>query len=264
MRPAAGRQPPVRVRSAGRRLSPRPGDNASGDGYRPVGCQERHEAETFHVGRFAGADAALSEPPAPGSEAGRRAYASCSTALNEFVGDVWQTSRLSLRVVLPTAKGWAADERWFRCDVVELLALDVLEPSPRANSLAGALRAPSPFHHGCYNSPTFGPDDRLQTMPPAACTGPHSTEFVGVWWSDALAAGTSPSEEDLIDGCFGVAADYVGVPTEDLGDQTYVYFLLPSDEDWGVGDSGVLCFLHTDGAPLRRSLAGVGRRGLPG
>lgn len=239
------------------------GDNASGEAYQPVECLTRHEAETFFVGRFAGADAGSAEPPATGSDAALRAYASCATAANEFVGDEWPAGRLTLHLVPPTADGWAAAERWYRCDLVEIVALDLHEPSPRANSLKDALREPSsPLRHGCYN-PTFDGEE-IRTLPPASCTGPHQSEFAGVWWADDVPAGEEVTRDHMTDGCAGVIARYVGVGDErEVRRRVDVLPLPPTEDEVAAGATYVLCLLHTDGKPLTRSLAGVGGRGLP-
>lgn len=240
-----------------------PGDNASGEAYQPVECSTRHEAETFLVSRFAGADAGSAGPPATGSEAALRAYASCATAAGDFLGGEWRTARLSLQVVLPGADGWAAAERWYRCDLVEIVALDLPDPAPRANSLKDALGESSPLHHGCYN-PTFGPDRTLRTLPPASCTGPHHSEFVGVWWADDVPYGEEIPWDDIWDGCYDVTARHVGVSDEpEVRRRLEVVAMPPTAEQSAAGETGVLCFLYREDRPLTRSLAGVGRKGLP-
>ncbi|MFU8850045.1 septum formation family protein [Micromonospora sp. SL1-18] len=240
------------------------GDNATRTAYRPVTCLERHEAETFLVGRFAGADADSDDPPANGSDAALRAYASCRTAAREFLGDDWRTGRLTLRVVLPTADGWAAAERWYRCDVVEIVALDLYDPNLRANSLEDALHGPAEWlRHGCY-TPTFGSSGEIRTLPPASCTGPHQSEFAGVWWADDVPYGEEIPPEAMSDGCYGVVARYLGVADDqELRPRLDALYLLPTEEERAAGETGVLCLLHTEGEPLTRSLAGVGLRGLP-
>ncbi|MET7969090.1 septum formation family protein [Micromonospora sp. NPDC005305] len=241
-----------------------PGDNADGAAYRPVGCTERHEAETFLVGRFAGADADSDDRPATGSDTALRAYHSCDTAAREFLGDRWPLGRLSLRLVLPTADGWAAAERWYRCDLVEIVALDLYEPSPRANSLRGALRSPSsPLRHGCYNA-AFGRDDELTALPPASCTGPHRTEFAGIWRADQVPYGADIRSDRMMNGCYEVIARHVGLADDaEVRRRLLPLTLPPRDEDRAAGETSVRCLLHTDGRPLARSLAGAGVRGLP-
>lgn len=238
------------------------GDNVSGATYAPVRCSERHEAETFMVGRFDFADAEADEPPTAGSDGALRAYSSCSIRAHEFVGDDWATGRLTVRVALPTSDGWAAAERWFRCDLVEIVALDLYEPSPRANSLKDALRSSASLRHGCYN-PTFN-GTQIETLPPASCTGPHQSEFTGVWWPDDVRYGEEIPQDDVVQGCYGVGARYVGgVDEQELARRMTVFFWMPADDDRIAGASHLLCFLHTDGRPLKRSLAGVGLPGLP-
>ncbi len=237
-------------------------DNASAAAYAPVKCSERHEAETFMVGRFAGTDAEADEPPAAGSEAALRAYASCSTAARDFLGGDWPTGRVTVRLVLPPEDGWAAAERWYRCDLVEIVALDLYEPSPRANSLKDALRSSASLRHGCYNPTLEG--DEIKTLPPASCTGPHQSEFTGVWWAHDVPYGDEIPPEDATDGCYGVGARYVGgVDEQELARRMFVLVWAPAPVERDAGATGVLCFLHTDGKPLTRSLAGVGLRGLP-
>ncbi|MGC5020917.1 septum formation family protein [Micromonospora sp. DT47] len=240
-----------------------PGDNASGAAYHPVDCSTRHEAETFLVSRFAGPDADSAGPPGTGYESALRAYASCATAAREFLGDWPLTGRVSLRVVLPTADGWAAAERWYRCDLVETVALDRPEPNPRANSLKDALVAPSPLRYGCFD-PTFGADDRLETAPPASCTGPHHSEFVGLWWTDQAPDGEQVTGDVMLAGCSRVAAQHVGVSDEqELARRLEVLVVPPTDEEVAAGETAMLCFLHSEDRKLTRTLAGVGLKGLP-
>ncbi|MGC4814642.1 hypothetical protein ACLQ29_29275 [Micromonospora sp. DT228] len=52
-------------------------DERSPETYTPIPCSSKHEVETFLVGRFGGADADASKPPAAGTEGIGRAYESC-------------------------------------------------------------------------------------------------------------------------------------------------------------------------------------------
>ncbi|WBC17294.1 septum formation family protein [Micromonospora sp. WMMA1998] len=261
---ALGGPPPSGFRPQAGMCHLKPGDNADGDAYRPVRCTERHEAETVMVGAFAGEDAESDGPPATGSLAAVRAYWSCTAGASDFLGDDVAEGRLSVRLVLPTADGWAADERWYRCDVVEFVALDLYEPNPRANSLRGALESPSsPLRHACYTA-ALDEYGAITSLPPASCTGPHRTEFAGVWRDDSVPYGEEIPSDTMMNGCYGVIARHVGLGEDDeIRRRLRPLFLPPREEDLAAGEQRVLCLLHSDGRKLTRSLAGVGVRGLP-
>ncbi|MEH0937134.1 septum formation family protein [Micromonospora psammae] len=234
-------------------------DDRSPEAYVPIACSAKHEAETIMVGRFGGANAAASAPPAADTEGLWQAYASCDTAAHDFLAGEWRESRLAMRVLTPSAARWTAGERWYRCDLVEMVALDRWTPNPRANSLRGALAGESPLRLGCYVRPELT-EERVN-IPPASCTGPHDTEFVGAWRAEPEAGDLT--DEDIRAGCLTVVARYVGAPERELRGRLEALPVFSLEPEWEAGLPGAWCFLHTPGGSLDASLKGVGRGGLP-
>ncbi|WP_433126233.1 septum formation family protein [Micromonospora sp. CA-240977] len=235
-------------------------DERSPEAYTPIPCSSKHETETFLVGLFGGAGAAASAPPAADTEGIGRAYQSCDAEADLFLGGEWRDARLAMRVLIPSAARWQAGERWYRCDLLEMNAVDRWFPNPRANSLSGALTGDSTLRYSCFTEPT-GSDDAVN-LPPTSCTGPHATEFAGLW-----RAGTEVEEltDEMVDaGCLSVIAGFVGLPERTLGRRFEVLALMPEGEpEWQAGTLGVWCFLHSPGQVLNATARGAGRKVLP-
>lgn len=229
--------------------------------YAPVPCSVPHTAETFMVGHFTGPDAELSAPPDDESEAIFGAYHACDTEALSFLGGDWRESRLALTVLVPSEESWSAGERWYRCDLSEMLALDAWEPTSRANSLMSALKGASPLRYGCFNEPTIEAGE-IRTIPPASCTGPHDTEFVGAWRAYDTPDGEMVTEDDMDAGCLETGAAYVGVSERDLEQRMQVHTVIPGEPAWHAGIPGALCFVQIREGSLTRSLHGTGLRGL--
>ncbi|MFG1919941.1 septum formation family protein [Micromonospora sp. NPDC048898] len=232
-------------------------DERSPETYTPIPCSSKHEVETFLVGRFGGADADASAPPAAGTEGIRRVYESCDQEAARFLDGEWRESRLAMRVLIPSAAHWDAGERWYRCDLLEMHAVDLWIPEPRSNSLRGALTGDSPFRYTCFTDPTESGD-----LPPASCTGPHDTEFAGIWRPGPEVEALTDDNTDA--GCLSTVSRYVGLPEGDVGYRFQVFWLTPEGEpEWLAGRLGVLCFLHSPGPVLNGSAKGGGRTLLP-
>ncbi|MCG5471487.1 septum formation family protein [Micromonospora sp. LAH09] len=228
-------------------------DERSPEAYTPIPCSSKHEAETFLVGRISGAEGAAPKPPAADSDGLWRLYESCDSEAARFLGGEWRESRLAMRTLTPSATRWEAGERWYRCDLLEMHAVDRWFPNPRANSLRGALTGDSPLRYTCFTELAETGD-----LPPASCTGPHETEFAGIWRAD-------PEVEELTDditkaGCLSTVSRYVGLPEGDLGSRFQVFGVSPEGEpEWLAGTLSVLCFLYSPGRALDSSAKGGGR-----
>jgi hypothetical protein len=132
--------------------------------YAPLDCEKPHRIETVHVGLFSGDQANRFSPPPLGSPTMRSAFADCDAKAKQFVGADWRGGRLSVRVVPPGPQGWAGGNRWYRCDMFELDALDGgtsrAHPNDHAIERTGSLRNvlthPSPLAYGCFTEDRWG------------------------------------------------------------------------------------------------------------
>ena len=145
-----------------------PGGRLHRDGrpgrYAPVDCAGPHRVETVHVGAFPSARAAA---PAGGSTELRGAFAECDTRATGYVGDDWRAGRLRLSVALPSAPGWAAGSRWYRCDLSEV---DTVEAGATVVARTGSLRATSRSRP--RRSPASSPSCRAATRARARPSAP--------------------------------------------------------------------------------------------
>ncbi|WP_330438523.1 septum formation family protein [Micromonospora sp. NBC_00821] len=232
-------------------------DERSPEAYTPIPCSSKHETETFLVGRFGGADAAASAPPAAGTEGSGRVYESCDAEADFFLGGEWRESRLAMRVLIPSTARWEAGERWYRCDLLEMHAVDRWFPNPRANSLSGALTGDSPLRLSCFTEPEET-SDGLVNLPPASCVGPHTTEFVGIW---RAGPDVEKVTDEIVDaGCLSTIASHVGLSERTLGRRFEPLALAPEGEpEWQAGTLSVWCFLHSTDRVLNASVKGAGR-----
>ncbi|GAB3155560.1 hypothetical protein GCM10027290_51950 [Micromonospora sonneratiae] len=229
--------------------------------YEPMDCFGPHETETVHVGTFEGKDATLGSTPANGSPAQLRAYQACDSAVRAFVGGDWREARLIMRLLMPSKDGWAAGQRWFRCDLTEMLAIDFPDPNGRTGTLKGALGRSTPLRLTCFN-----PESKLgqiQEMVPASCTAPHTSEFGGVWTAPDGRYGDLAG--DAMDrGCADVLARFANVPND--GDLEYRFGTItygPDEQQWEAGERGVRCFLWLEDRKVSRSLKSAGVNDLP-
>ncbi|GIG85246.1 septum formation family protein [Plantactinospora endophytica] len=233
--------------------------------YLPVDCATNHRLETVHVGTFAGPPGDAQVPPAAGSAQFTAAYAECDNRARGYLGADWRTARLWLGVAVPSPKGWGAGARWFRCDVTELSNVeedgDVVG---RTATLKGALREAGPLRLGCYAT-TLTRTETIDRMPPAECSARHNTEFAGVWRAPATLRYPA-AERDwqaFYDGCYTVAARFVGVSQSTIRFRTGVVTLPGGRDDWTSGNRGVRCYLWVSDGKFTRSLKGAGNGGLP-
>lgn len=228
------------------------------DDYRPVGCDELHVAETYHVG------AEPDDPVAPseGSAGSRAAYRECSDEAAGYLGGPWRRARIGVHVTWPSREAWAGGARWFRCDVTQS-DLDGQSDTGRTASLKGALTGASPLRLGCFN-PTVDKDN-VRTMTPVSCTRRHRAEFVGLWTGpDIPYAEQSKDRTRSAAGCRSAIAAYTGVP--DDGDIQYRSGWIsfnPTKTEWLQGERRVRCFLWFSDRTLNRSLKDAGPSALP-
>ncbi|MGW4498627.1 septum formation family protein [Micromonospora sp. NPDC004336] len=229
--------------------------------YAPMDCAAPHRIETVHVGAFP-ADRAT--PPATGSAELRGAFAECDARATGHVGDDWRAGRLRLAVALPSAAGWAAGSRWYRCDLAEVSTVEAAATVViRSGSLRGALAGPSPLRLGCQRARASG--GAVRALLPVDCATRHDAEFVGVWRAPDRAYPSRAADwAPLYAGCRSVLGRYVGVPDDaDLRFRSGVVVRPPGAGRWRVGDRGVRCYLWLDNRTVTGSLRGAGPAALP-
>jgi hypothetical protein len=233
-------------------------DTVSLTDHRPIGCDELHVAETYHVGDAADAPV----PPAAGSAAARDAYADCGAKAQSFLGGPWREARLGVRVVWPARVAWTGGARWYRCDLVQA-DLDGNSDTSRTGSLAGELTRNSALRLGCFRAAVK--NDAVATMTPVACTAPHSAEFVGLWTApDVRYQEQSADRSRTAAGCRSVIAGYTGVPDDDDVQYRAGWISFnPTRGEWQYGERRVRCFLWMSDRTLRRSLRDAGPSALP-
>lgn len=230
--------------------------------YEPVGCDLPHRVETVHVGAFRGGPVA---PPAVGSVDLRGAFADCDTRASAYVGDDWRAGRLRLAVAVPSAPGWSAGSRWYRCDLAELSTVEAkAEVVSRTGSLRNALQGASALRLGCQRTGTAG-GGSVRTLNPVGCGTSHDAEFVGVWTApDRPYPRKDADWAPFYTGCGTVLARYAGVPDDaTLRFRSGVVVRPPAPGRWTVGDRGVRCYLWLSDRTVTASLAGAGPAGLP-
>ncbi|WBB69660.1 septum formation family protein [Micromonospora sp. WMMD812] len=231
--------------------------------YNPVACTESHRVETLHVGTLSGAGAERSTPPPAGSVGMRAARAECDREINKAVGADWRTGKLAVDVVFPSPPAWTGGARWFRCDVSETKGLDDTFVGLREGSLRDALKGDSKLAYRCFD-PKLVKDD-VDEMVPAACTGKHHAEFVGVYQApDISYAEFTRTTLRIHKACQKMIADYVKVPNDNnLQYRAGTIFYHPFEQEWRNGNRGVQCFLWVSDRALTRSMKGAGTKGLP-
>lgn len=229
----------------------------------PVACTASHNSETFFVGQFTGAAAQTPAPPRLGGEATIAAYAECTRAAREYLGDDWRAALLEVALLLPTHGHWELGARWYRCDVVQYSKAQTSALEVRTTSAKGILAGPSDVRLGCFHH-TAG-IEALGGLNPVACTEPHNVEFVGV---PDLPAGPylegdarEPSAEKA---CHTAIAAYVGLPNDnDMQYRTGWVSGVFSPEQWSLGNRGMRCYLWTDTKVLTTSMKGAGTKAFP-
>ena len=143
--------------------------------YEPVGCDLPHRVETVHVGRVPGGRARGSAGRRLGGAAGR--LRRLRHRASAYVGDDWRAGRLRLGVALPSAPGWAAGARWYRCDLTELSTVEArAEVVSRDGQPAGRAegRRP-PLRLGCQRDRDRGTAGVCSTLTPVGCGDQRTT-----------------------------------------------------------------------------------------
>ncbi|MEV0731729.1 septum formation family protein [Polymorphospora sp. NPDC050346] len=223
--------------------------------YRPVDCGTRHQAETLHVGQF---DAGVTATPQLGDPAMVAAFATCDGKAREWLGADWRTARLDLRAIVPTPPAWQGGARWFRCDVVERIALDDPRPVNREGSLQGALKTDSELRLGCFRH-RLRPGRWTDKLEPVACQETHHSEFAGVHMVADQSREEAFGDDRMRDGCYRVIAKYTDVPVGDVRRRVRAIVLPPEEPEWRAGDRGVKCLLFFgDDFPVNRSMRDAG------
>ncbi|MEV4618391.1 septum formation family protein [Asanoa sp. NPDC049573] len=227
-----------------------------------VDCAAPHEAETVHTGEFAGVTAAAL--PAGAVPA---AFRECDKEAATVLGADWRTARLRLDLVVPSASAWAAGQRWYRCDLVELTGVGPdAKVAERSGSLEGALATPdAPLRLGCALV-KLDKRSNVDAVAASPCDVKHEGEFAGVW----TAPGKVPypvKDRDYVpfyEGCLKTIAAYVKMPYEPgFGARTGYIPVLADKATWAMGDRGVRCFAWIRFRPLTASVKGVGEKGFP-
>lgn len=235
--------------------------------YQPVDCTRSHLVETYHLGTFTGALAERPIPPKVGSTALRTAFAECDAKATAFVGGDWRGARLTVQVVPPSPAGWSGGSRWYRCDLLELDAVDggtainnhYDHAVQRSASLRDELKRPSKVAYGCLD------EDEYENLQHSSCDKPHRFEYVGSWTApDGPYGDVARNDDNVHAKCRTVVARYAKVPVDgNLRYRTGTAYRLPSEKAWARGDRGVRCFFWSGGPKLTRSIKGGGTKVLP-
>ncbi|MFF5174063.1 septum formation family protein [Micromonospora sp. NPDC000089] len=231
--------------------------------YAPVDCAVAHKVETVHVGTF---PAGRATRPATGSAELRGAFAECDTKTAGYVGDDWRAGRLRLAVALPTAPGWTAGARWYRCDVSELTTVEAAATVvARTGSLRDALKGQSALRLGCQRSSSSGAVRGSRALTPVDCGTRHDAEFVGVWQvPDRPYPIRDVDWLPLYAGCRAALGRFAAVPDDaQLRYRADVVVRPPGAGRWRVGDRGVRCYLWLSERAVTGSLKGAGPAALP-
>jgi hypothetical protein len=143
---------------------------------RPVGCAERHDAQTFHVGTLD----LVADGHALAVDADRVVDgldAACDRRLARYLGGTAEDRRLTrLRAVwfAPTLAQADRGARWYRCDVVALAGNDRLLRLPEPRVLRGVLDRPAGASYGLCGTTAPGEPDFSRVI----CARPHAWRAV--------------------------------------------------------------------------------------
>ncbi|MEV8505949.1 septum formation family protein [Actinoplanes sp. NPDC051475] len=219
----------------------------------PVGCDQVHVSEAFHLGTAPDADV----PPAAGTAGDRAAYRECAQAAVDFVGGSWRTARLAVHVVWPTRQGWSGGARWFRCDLTQT-DLDGYGQSGRTGSLEGELTRPSPLRLGCFTPTVDG--ETVTEMRPVGCGQKHRAEFAGLWQApDVSYADLEAGVARSAAGCRSVIAHFAALPDDsDMQYRSGWISYNPTRSEWVAGERRVRCFVYFAERTMTRSLKNAG------
>jgi hypothetical protein len=231
-------------------------------------CIVDHAVELAHVGEITGADANADAVPDPNSAAAKAAYAACASAVQEFLGDAWQTGRVHLLVQFPTDKQWDGGARFYRCDLAEI-ADESGKVVIRKESLRDGLRGDKALGLSCVND--FGENDEsVDGIDFVACTAKHTAEFSGVFTvtpANRAYPGDDQLGEIVLDGCEQLAAKYLGLPNTNIPEGLGWFSLGTTEEDWGQGNQSVRCYVGVFDRkrPIRggATIKGLGNKPIP-
>jgi hypothetical protein len=231
-------------------------------------CTANHVVELAHVGQVSGADADAQSVPAADGPAAKAAYADCTAAVQQFLGDVWHTGRVHLLVQFPSERLWDAGARYYRCDLVEI-SDESGEAVQRTASLRDGLRGDRPVGLTCVND--FGDDeDTVDGIEFVACGAKHTAEFSGTFTvtpANRAYPGDEALSDILLDGCEQLAAKYLGLPNTNIPEGLGWFTLGTSEEDWGQGNQSVRCYVGVfdRNRPIRAgaTIKGLGNKPIP-
>lgn len=142
----------------------------------PVGCDVRHDAQTFHVGTL---DLVV-DGHALAVDADRVVGGldeTCDRRLARYLGGTVEERRLTrLRAVwfAPTLRQADRGARWYRCDVVALAGDDRLLRLPPPRELRGVLDRPAGATYGLCGTTAPGEPDFRRVI----CARPHAWRAV--------------------------------------------------------------------------------------
>ncbi|KHL12051.1 putative regulator of septum formation [Mumia flava] len=202
-----------------------------------VACGQRHNAQTFHVGRLS----ATAPPAAVVSEA----RDTCRRQLRRHVGAT--TERLALSRVestfyVPSDEDLAAGARWLRCDVVVKRTADTLARLPRRS--AGMLSDDEALDRwgACAKTGESGLNEgRGQRI----CDLDHTWRAIDaqrLGSGDDPYPGRSEVRGDVLERCEDPARAWTGNETGDIA----VGWRPPTRAAWAAGERFGLCWTRTD------------------
>jgi hypothetical protein len=233
-----------------------------------VDCAQPHLSETYHIGTFPpGGETEPTIVPVVGSNRFRYAYDECVDRAAQFLGADHYESRLAVVPVLPAERQWAGMARWFRCELMEVAALD-RTVATRTGSLRGALSgtdgvgAAGPLLPTCADTTLNETGNQATAVLFTSCEGPHDVELTGAY---LLAEGDYPGGAvvgaSTLDGCKRVSAAYVGISADDVlrpGTPVVAFASDLTELQWSVGVRWAWCFYGSDLQPRTGSVKGLG------
>lgn len=232
----------------------------------PVACGEKHLTETFHLGTLTGSSAALAAPPQLGDDGFRDAFEGCAAAAKSFLGDVWQKAAVAIVPVLPTARQWQGNARWYRCEMLRVS--DAAEHVVAViGSLSDGLRGAKPYALTCAKD--SGKDEStVGAIVYSSCATPHTVELSGIYIAkDGEYPGLEQAANTALAACKRIGAGYLGQSVSDFANRSGVAWLAwGADEGrWAAGDRSFRCYVGTYDRKklIKGSIKGLGGGSLP-
>jgi len=223
-----------------------------------IECDRPHTFEVYHRGQFTGADAELDSAQAASDSV--QVLATCVRAAREFLGGDHTEARVTLDIIVPTERGWRAGERWYACVMAETTGSEG-RTVDRTGHLRDGLRGDQPMRIACVDVTATA--DVVKSVDYIRCDYLHAGEFVG---ADPVPDASDPKTVAR-DACTRRAASYLGLAPTQLPARTdlTVFWTLPGEQGWSVGDHSVACYLAEKGYQpvIRGSVKGIGARPLP-